>query len=59
VTVENPTANAAISTPLGLEDLLKLGNFRTALRKSGFLAPQAPGILNDNAHRFNLKHSER
>jgi membrane dipeptidase len=46
-------------TPVGLEDLSKLGRFRSALKVAGLSTSQIDGILNDNAYRFILKHSER
>ena len=46
-------------TPVGLEDLSKLGHYRSALESAGLSASQIDGILNDNAYRFILKHSER
>ncbi len=44
------------STPVGLEDLSKLGRLRAALKKAGL---DAERVLNDNAYAFILKHSER
>jgi len=46
-------------TPVGLEDLSKLGRLRRALRGAGLTAKQAEGMLNDNAYGFILKHSEK
>ena len=47
------------STPVGLDDLSKLGRFRRALKTAGMSSTQIEGILNDNAYNFILKHSER
>ena len=46
-------------TPEGLGDLSKLGRFKRALREAGIPPELVQGILNDNAYRFILKHSER
>lgn len=46
------------STPVGLEDLSKLGALKAALRSSGTSEAQAEGLLNDNAFRFIQKRSE-
>ncbi len=47
------------NAPAGLEDLAKLGRFRSALKRSGLSTRQVEAILNDNAYSFILKHSER
>ena len=47
------------NTPVGLDDLSKLGRFRRALKTTGLAARQIEGILNDNAYNFILKRSER
>jgi len=46
------------STPEDLPDISKLGRLRSALRAAG-LASQAEAILNDNAYRLILGHSDR
>ena len=45
-------------TPVGLEDLSKLGRLRRALNAAGLTRKQTEGMLNDNAYSFILKHSE-
>jgi len=47
------------TTPVGLEDLSKLGRIRRALKAADVSSIQIEGILNDNAYNFILKHSER
>lgn len=46
-------------TPVGLEDLSKLGSLRSALKGAGLASKLTEGVLNDNAYRFILKCSER
>jgi len=46
-------------TPVGLEDLSKLGRFRKALRRAGLTTAQTEGVMNDNAYSFVLERSER
>jgi membrane dipeptidase len=46
-------------TPIGLEDLSRLGRLRRALRGAGLTTRQTERLLNDNAYSFILKHSER
>lgn len=46
-------------TPVGLEDLSKLGRFRKALKEAGISPVQTRRILHDNAYQFILKQSER
>lgn len=47
------------TTPVGLDDLSKLGHLKRALKMGGVSARQIEGILNDNAYNFILEHSER
>jgi len=47
------------TTPVGLDNLSRLGRFRNALKTLGLSSRQIDGILNDNAYNFILKHSER
>jgi membrane dipeptidase len=47
------------STPVGLEDVSKLGRLRSALKVSGMTSAEAEGLMNDNAYNFILKHSEQ
>ncbi len=47
------------STPVGLEDVSKLGRFRRALKGAGLTTKQTEGILNDNAYNFIFKRSEK
>ncbi|HXW94874.1 MAG TPA: membrane dipeptidase [Nitrososphaerales archaeon] len=47
------------TTPVGLDDLSRLGRFRKALKATGLSSGQIDGILNDNAYNFILKQSER
>jgi membrane dipeptidase len=47
------------STPVGLEDISKLGRLRRALKATGLSPESVEGVLNDNAYMFVLKHSER
>jgi len=47
------------STPVGLEDLSRLGHLRSALKGAGLSSEQTEAMLNDNAYRFILKQSER
>ena len=47
------------TTPVGLDNLSRLGRFRNALKTLGMSSRQIDGILNDNAYNFILKHSER
>jgi membrane dipeptidase len=45
------------SHPVGLEDISKVGRFRTALKQAGVPPGEADAILNDNAFRFIQKRS--
>jgi len=47
------------STPVGLENISKVGTLRKALRGAGLSAHQAEALLNDNAYRFILRHAEK
>jgi membrane dipeptidase len=47
------------STPVGLDDLSKLGRLRLALKRAGISPNLVRGILNDNAYKFIFDHSER
>jgi len=47
------------STPEELPDISKIGRFKGALRAAGCSKQQVDGLLDDNATRFILKHSER
>jgi len=46
------------STPVGLENLSRLGHLRSALKGAGLSSGQTEAILNDNAFGFILKQSE-
>jgi membrane dipeptidase len=47
------------STPVGLEDLSRLGRLRKALKGAGLSSDQVGAVLNDNAYGYILKSSER
>jgi len=47
------------TTPVGLDNLSKLGLFRRAMKITGLSPRQIEDVLNDNAYNFILKHSER
>lgn len=46
------------TTPVGLENVSKLGKFRRALKGAGMQSEQAEAILDDNAYNFILKRAE-
>ena len=47
------------TTPAGLDNLSALGRLRRGMKTTGLSARQIESVLNDNAFKFILKHSER